>query len=427
MQDLPKTQDLDAGKLPQQLSTERTKRFQDAFALKQPDRVPISVGFGYFIAEVGGITREEFHTNFDKAQELIEQVMLEYQPDACRGLPFERGMSQAVGDCMTKWPGLGLGPNGSFQFAEKEFMKPEDYDHFLDDPSDWGIRVYMPRVFSELGGLANLFPLSMATFGFYNLMNLWQFADPQVTQALQALAKAMEAASAFKYRSWQSVCRLQELGFAPNFLYGPTVAAPFDFMSDTLRGMRGIFLDLHQRPEKLLAAEQKVLRSQLDYTLRACKLTHTPRAFFPLHRGSDGFMSLAQFEKFYWPQLTTFWSALIEQGITPIVFFEGAWDQRLKYLAELPKGKIVGMFQSSDIFKVKEAVGDTMCIVGGMPNSMLTAGTVEQVRAYTRKLCQEVGKGGGFVMSTTTPELEGAKPELIKAWIDATKTFGLYR
>ena len=39
--------------------------------------------------------------------------------------------------------------------------------------------------------------------------------------------------------------------------WGVFGSAPFDFMSDTLRGMRGIFLDMHRRPEQLLAAEEK--------------------------------------------------------------------------------------------------------------------------------------------------------------------------
>jgi uroporphyrinogen-III decarboxylase len=67
-----------------------------------------------------------------------------------------------------------------------------------------------------------------------------------------------------------------------------------------------------------------------------------------------------------------------------------------------------------------------MAISGGMPVSMLQGGTVDQVRDLTRKLCKEVGKGGGFVMSTNIGELDGAKPELVKTWVDATKEFGVY-
>ena len=149
-------------------------------------------------------------------------------------------------------------------------------------------------------------------------------------------------------------------------------------------------------------------------------------AFIPLHRGSDGFMSLPQFEKFYWPQLKEQMVTLVDNGIMPIVFYEGVWDQRLKYLTELPRGKTVGWFQSSDIFKVKEVVGDTMCIMGGMKNSLLQSGTVEQVRALTKQVCEVVGKGGGFIMCTGVGEMEGSNLELVRAWVDATREFGVY-
>lgn len=118
--------------------------------------------------------------------------------------------------------------------------------------------------------------------------------------------------------------------------------------------------------------------------------------------------------------------SLIEAGLTPAPFYEGIWDQRLGYLAELPKGKTVGMFQNSDIFKVKEALGDVMAIVGGMPVSMLRDSSPEEIRALTKRLCQKVGKGGGYVMSVNIGEMEGCKPELIKVRIDATKEFGVY-
>ena len=137
-------------------------------------------------------------------------------------------------------------------------------------------------------------------------------------------------------------------------------------------------------------------------------------------------MSVGQFERFYWPQLKGIMLKLVDAGITPWVYYEGVWDQRLKYLAELPKGKTIGSFQSSDIFKVKEVVGDTMCIMGGMPTSLLQSGTVAQVREHTKQLCQVVGQGGGFVMTSSVMELEGCNPDLVQVWTDATKEFGVY-
>jgi uroporphyrinogen-III decarboxylase len=267
----------------------------------------------------------------------------------------------------------------------------------------------------------------MFLFGYYNsLLSFPVFTAPPIISAFEALYKAAQETAVWLGQSMDSSMRLAALGFPPFTLLANMVEAPFDFMSDTLRGMRGIFLDMLRIPDKLLAAQEKVAGFQLEYLFNAVKVNNIPYCFIPLHRGSDGFMSLEQFEKFYWPQLKDMMLRMIDEGITPWVYYEGVWDQRLEYLAELPKGKSVGSFQDSDIFKVKEVVGDTLCIFGGMPIPMLKNGTPESIREYTHKVCQEVGKGGGFVMSTSVMELEGCKPELIKAWTDATKEFGVY-
>jgi uroporphyrinogen-III decarboxylase len=417
---------LDADKSPQQLYAERAKRMQDALELRQPDRIPIQLGFGYMLAEMGGITRQEQHENGEKEQELLEKAALYYQPDSVMGLFNNPGSALAVGDRMTRFPGHGLPPNGSFQFVEGEYMRPEDYDAFIDDPADWSIRKYWPRVFSELEGLSLLPPLGIAAFGTYSLYQLGVLKAPPVAKALRALADAVEAQAAADARAIRSVERLAALGFIPPLFMGSILEAPFDFMSDTLRGMRGIMLDIHRRPEKLLAAMDKCLRFQLEYAISFRQATGLKMCFIPLHRGSDGFMSLPQFEKFYWPTLKVMQETLVENDITPFVFYEGVWEQRLKYLAELPRGKTCGLFQFSDIFKVKEVLGDVMCIAGGMRNSMLQAGTAEEVRAFTKKLCEVVGKNGGFVMTTGIGEMEGCRPELVKVWVDSAKEFGVY-
>jgi uroporphyrinogen-III decarboxylase len=417
---------IDKGKSTEQLLAERAKRLQDALELKQPDRIPVNMPAGYLLADYGGITHEELLFSAAKAQELLERFACEFEPDTLIGLFNSPGPSLALGDRMTKWPGVQLPASSSYQFDEHEFMKGEDYDAFLRDPSDWTIRTYLPRAFKELEGLQYLPPLGMFAFGHYNLGNLPMLASPPVAAAVQALNKAIQAALQDGANIGASVPRMAALGFPPTPLAGSLIEAPFDFMSDTLRGMRGIMLDMLRRPDKLLAAERVVLDFQLEFAINFSKATGLKGAFIPLHRGSDGFMSFPQFEKFYWPQLKEMMVRLVDNGIMPICFYEGVWDQRLTYLTELPKGKTVGWFQSSDIFKVKEAVGNTMCIMGGMKNSLLNSGTVEQVRAFTKQVCEVVGKGGGFIMCTGIGEMEGSNLELVRAWVDATREFGVY-
>jgi hypothetical protein len=419
---------IDAGKSAEQLVAERNQRLMDAIYLKQPDRVPIFLGLGFLLAEMGGITKQELYENPAKAQELLEAAARRFEPDSLMGAWHTPGPSQVLGDRMTKWPGHGLGPNGSFQFNEDEFMKADDYDDFLADPADWAIRVYLPRAFKSLEGLAMLPPLGMALFGYYNVLNFPALTAPPVVAALEAISKAAQLQVEWLGQAVvQSTERLVAMGYPPLPFLATLIEAPFDFMSDTLRGMRGIFLDMMRIPDKLLAAEDKVLRFLLEHAMNNARALDNPFVFIPLHRGSDGFMSLKQFETFYWPQLKEMMLSLIDADLIPWVYYEGMWDQRLTYLAELPSGKSVGMFQDSDIFKVKEVLGDTMCIVGGMPLSLLKPGSdPERIRARTQQVCENVGKGGGFIMTNNVLELEGCDPDLVEVWVDATKEFGSY-
>jgi uroporphyrinogen-III decarboxylase len=145
-----------------------------------------------------------------------------------------------------------------------------------------------------------------------------------------------------------------------------------------------------------------------------------------LHRGSDEFMSVKQFEKFYWPGLEKVLLAEIEAGMRPMVFWEGTWNNRLEFLKTLPKGKVVGWFDRTDLFKAKKVLGDNMCICGDMPLSLLQTGTPEQVKAYAKRLIDEVGEGGGFIMGTNTV-MDYADPKLVKVWVDFTKEYGVYK
>jgi hypothetical protein len=417
--------DLDRGKGPEQLGSERLQRVIDAYELRQPDRIPHRLGVGFFTAEFAGLTHRQFVEDPEAAIAAIEKAAVHFATDQFGSWFDGSDVNRILGDRMTKWPGLGLGPDGSFQFDEHEFMTAQDYPAFIADPSDWSVRTYLPRANAALEGLAHLPNLGMWSFGWYNMGSLRAFAKPEVAASLRAIAQAVEASVKWGDAGARLTDRLSALGFPPD-LPGFLLEAPFDYMSDTLRGMKGIMLDLRRHPDELLAAEVQAARFQVDFARQAHDDWGAVMATIPLHRGSDGFMSIAQFERFYWPQLRDLMLELIDIGITPRPYYEGVWDQRLEYLADLPRGKTVGMFQSSDIFKVKEIVGDTMCIVGGLPVSMLKDGDPTALREKTHELCERVGAGGGYIMGSSINELEGCRTDLIEAWVQATREFGVY-
>jgi len=410
-----------------ELFAERTQRLLDAYAMKVPDRVPISLNLGYMLAKFGGITCEELDSDFERAQQLLEQAAVYLQPDQVMGLgPFVSKPSRMLGDRQTKWAGYGLSPNSPMQFVEDEYMKSTDYDEFLDDPTNFTLRKFLPRVYRELEGLALLPRIPVLITGYPSYATLVTLTNPSLRSALETLAKVADFFVERGHAMRRYAERMAVLGF-PSGLgrAGSFSMAPFDFIGDTMRGMRGVMLDMYRRPEKLLAAEEKARRICAESAIEICRATGSKFVFIPLHRGSDGFMSVEQFETFYWPQLKGLLMDLIEADVMPTVFYEGVWDERLRYLRELPKGKTAGHFQATNPHKIKETVGDIMPISGCFPVALVQMGTREAIRDHTKKLCEVLGKNGGFIMAANS-SMDECNPELVKVWVDATKEFGVY-
>jgi uroporphyrinogen-III decarboxylase len=185
-------------------------------------------------------------------------------------------------------------------------------------------------------------------------------------------------------------------------------------------------LDMYRQPEKLSRLCEKLLNIQVKkFTRRTDKDTFS-MAFTPLHRGSDGFMSLKQFETFYWPYVKRMVNALVELDITPYIIFEGDYTSRLEHVLELPKAKVLCHFDAIDMTRVKAVLGDHTAIMGNVPASLLQTGSVQDVKNYCKKLIDTAGKGGGFVMSPRSA-IDEAKPENIQAMIRFTQEYGVYR
>jgi uroporphyrinogen-III decarboxylase len=245
-------------------------------------------------------------------------------------------------------------------------------------------------------------------------------ATPQGVEALEALRKAGEE-SARSLGALQSfIRRLAEAGFPMFFASG--TQAPFDTLGDYFRGTRGILLDMYRQPAKLTAACDKLLPIMLETAVPAAKMSGNPRVLIPLHKGSDNFMSLEQFRRFYWPTLRELLLALVNEGLTPVLLVEGPYTSRLETIRDVPEGKIIYWFENVDMVKAKAILGGKVCIMGNVPMSLLATGTVEQVREYCRKLLNSVGRDGGYIMSAAAV-LDDAKIDNVRAMMECTREF----
>jgi uroporphyrinogen-III decarboxylase len=135
-------------------------------------------------------------------------------------------------------------------------------------------------------------------------------------------------------------------------------------------------------------------------------------------------MSRKQFEKFYWPGLKQALLCTIEMNIVPIIFCEGQFGNRLEYFLELPKGKVICLFDLTDMFRAKEVLRDHACIAGNVPPSLLQIGSPQEVEEYCAKLIKVCGKGGGFILSAGS-SIDEAKPANIKALVDSPRKYSV--
>jgi hypothetical protein len=414
-------------KTAEQQYMERTKRIEDAIQLKVPDRVPIFLFSGYLPAKYVGMTFEEAHYDSERYLAACKKFTIDFAPDIYLnpGSPVKTAGAalDALDMRQIKWPGHGIPPNSPFQFVEAEYVKADEIDAFLEDQSDFTIRTYLPRVYEALKPLGKLPPLSWMLFGYITTGLASALIAPEIIAALEALTEAGRAAAEWAAAETTSDQEMAKLGFP--VLAGAGTFAPFDFVG-MIRGSHGMMLDMFRQPDKLLELTEKLLPLCIDTALILAQMSGNPRVFMVLNRGADGLMSLEQFETFYFPGFKKVVLALIGAGLTPCVHFQGSFDSRLEYFTELPKGKILGLFDRTDIFRAKEVLGDTLCIGGNMPLTLLQTGTPEQIKDYSKKLIDVVGKDGGFVMSTNTV-MDGADPELVRVWLDFTKEYGVYR
>jgi len=406
---------------PERLYVEREKRVTDAIELRTPDRVPIIVRFHFFPARYTGATAEELMYDSKKTEESYWKVVRDFKPDMIQN-PFERFLGPLLDalDCrQVRWPGKNLPAHLPYQFIEQEYMRADEYDHFLSDPSDFIVRRLWPRIFGSLRGLEKLRPLHSAVS--YSMGMQTAFGAPEVLESLDALRKVSE--ESIKLISYSRA--FQETSRKEGFPMETEAAtqAPFDFLADFFRSTKGIMLDMYRRPEVVVKACERVLPFLVERAVAPARASGNPRIFIPLHKGVDGAMSREQYLKFYWPTLRELMLALIAEGLIPCPFFEGEYTSRLDIIKDMPAGKICCKFEKVDLIKAREVLGEGICLRGGVPVSLLVTSTPERVREHCRRLIETVANKGPFIMDASSG-LDDARVENVRALFDATREYG---
>ncbi|MBD3196632.1 MAG: hypothetical protein GF317_16370 [Candidatus Lokiarchaeota archaeon] len=417
---------------------ERLNRVLTAVKLKEPDRVPITMMAIFYPSVQAGITKKEAMYEPMKLANAFLEKMAPLNFDMVPPLlgVFPAGIWEELRTQTFKWPGSPyeeseLPIDLHFQWVEGDYMKADEYNEFLADPTGFCLRKLVPRHHKKLMGFSQFPSLINLTNSYGSFMSLPPFfAAPPNKEMFEALQKA--AGEFFKYQEANQYYMMEMMKKGFPTCFDLFCQAPYDVWSESVRGMSGIMTDMYRHPEDLKASLERLVPSSIESTVALANSIPSPNpiVFIPLHRGADGFMSNKQFEEFYWPTLTTVMEGLMKADLIPCPFYEGGYNERLDYLGEFAKqhkGKLIYWFDRTDMKKAKENFGDYATLRGNIPGSLMATGTPQQMDEYVKTLIEDCKEGGGLLIDGGVSGIvDEAKPENVKAMVDAVFKYGKY-
>lgn len=349
------------------LSQERTQLFTDLMDGKIPKRVPVAGFFAHeFAIQYAGRDLTEVQWDTTDLEAIFEKVSEDFYSDLLPVSAFRLpSFYKLLGS-----KNFVMGSNGFLQHPEVEGLRLEDYDDFIASPYDCILEKVLPNLYSALN------------------------TDP-VTKSL-VMAKAFKAFTDDMGNTGRIYGNLiNKYGYGLINLFAGFCEAPFDFLTDQLRGFKNISLDVRRIPDKVEAAVNAVtpLVIKMGGQLFPAKYNAT---FIPLHmapylRGKD-------FDRFYWPSFKKLVDGLAEKGMRSYLFVEQDWMRYVDYLAELPAGTVM-MFEYGDPKLVKEKLGKKHIISGFYPLTLLKTGTKQQCIDKAKELIETLAPGGGYYFS----------------------------
>jgi hypothetical protein len=317
------------------------------------------------------------------------------------------GLTQAIGLKYYGTPGIDIPPDVGFQYREPAeddaFMKPDEYDALIEDPTGYLYNIWLPRVSSDV-----MPPGSPSSY----------------RSNLSFVKGGMAMMHYFQAFGSQNALLRSESGTVSAI--AGILKAPLDILADKLRGYMGLTLDLAERPDKVLAACEALMPHLLHVALTTADPNKQVPVGFWMHRGCVPFVTPAQFESHYWPTLKPIIQALWAEGLQTLFYAEGDWGAHLDRFAELPEGSIVYHVDQGDLFKTHEKIGHRFCLSGGIPNFLLSYGSPDQVRACCKRVIDGVAKEGGYIMDASAIMQNDTREENLQVMTDFTREYGVY-
>ena len=336
----------------------------DTLAGKIPKRIFVNPTFSLEAAcGYAGVDLLKTHYDMELREKAFDAICRDFYSDSMPVVDLRFPESyQILGS--RNWV---LASNGVVQHPEIVTMQPDEYDEYIADPYGTIVEKFLPRVCTELD------------------------TDP-VTRS-KVMAKAYLSYAKAKEGTHNIISKMsQKYNLTPGFMTGALIQAPFDFLSDQLRGFKEIHMDLRRRPDKIKAACEATLPLMLR---RAMPRVIPPGTinFIPLHL--HPYISMENFEKYYWPTLKKLVEEQDKAGIACTLFAEGNVTRYAEHFATLPKSSILWV-EEADYTKYKETFGKEHLMGGFFDPTITLSKTTEECIDVVKRMLDVCAPGGRF-------------------------------
>lgn len=327
------------------LYQERLRRYLTALRNEKPDMVPIRPLVAEFTANYAGMTCQDVAHDYNKAFEAALKCAADFDWDAvvANMVYVWTGLAHALDLKYYGIPGIHMTPDAAFQYREPgeedAFMKADEYDELIDDPTAFLYNGWLPRVSSQISKMNENTSYSNNVTLVKGAMAMLQYFysfGPQVENLRTQTGTVSAIAGMFK--------------------------APFDIIGDKLRGYIGITMDMIERPQKVLAACEALMPHLYNVALNTADPNRQVPIGYWMHRGCEPFVSHGEFDSHYWPTVKPIIEELWKHGHQTMFYAEGDWKHHLHSFRGLPHKSIVYHVDNGDIFEVHKILGDKFCI-----------------------------------------------------------------
>ena len=393
----------------EQLYQRRLNRYITAMRNEKPDMVPIRPFVAEFTAKYAGFTCQEVAHDYNKAFEAAIKTAKDFDWDAVvpNMVYVWTGLAQAVGLRYYGIPGIGIPHTSGFNYIEPSednaFMRADEYDALIDDPTAFLYNTWLPRVSTEVS----------------------KIGAPSTYRNNLSFVKGAMAMLSYFYAFGPQVARMRtECGIASAI--AGIFKAPFDIIADKLRGYVGLTLDMHTQPDKVLKACEVLMPHLCQVGLTTADPAKQVPIGFWMHRGCVPFINPKTFDTHYWPTLKPIIEEFWKNGNQTLFYAEGKWRHHFDAFSELPDRSIVFHCDQDDIFHAHRELHDKFALSGGIPNVLLSFGKPDEVRGFCRRVIAEVARDGGYIMDAGAIMQDDTNTENLRVMTQASREYGVY-